>query len=710
VKARLDLSTQVLIGLVAGIAVGLFIGDRASMFQIWGDAYVQLLQMTVLPYVAMSLVGGLGALKAGVASRLGARFALLLLALWVIALLAVFSFPLMFPHIESASFFSTTLLEDSPPLDLVGLYIPANPFNALANNVVPAVVLFSALLGLALITVPHKEAALDAIRALTRAALTPYGLFAIAAVVAGTFDAAQAARVKVYLVAYVATSLLLAFWVLPGLVAALTPIPHRAVLVRTRDALVMAFWTGSLFVVLPLLAEQTRLLLREYTPVPEDDERLPDVIIPAAYNFPHTAKLLSLSFVLFAAWFSGASLHVSRYASLAATGVMVCFGSLNVAIPFLLDMFRIPADAFQLFLATSVVNSRFGTLLSAVHAITMALVVTCAVIGVVRFDVRKLARFAAITIVLAAATIGGTRWLASRMATDTYDLNHVLENMYAVRDRGQAQVFTTTSPPPLPPVTGTVLDRVRERRTLRVGYFDDSLPYAFMNKRGELVGFDIEMALQLARDLGVGLEIVHASRTVLDEGLDPSVCDLVMSGAAVTADRALRVRYTQSYLDETLAFIVLDYRRASFGSWDDVRAAGPLRVGVPIAPYYLDFLKRQLPSATIVKFDTPDRMFQPEDPPLDALVLTAERGSAYTLLHPQYSVVVPKPQPMKIPLAYIVAGRDDALATLVDTWIDLKRKDGTIDELFAHWILGHNATPHKRRWSILDDVLGWTSR
>jgi Na+/H+-dicarboxylate symporter/ABC-type amino acid transport substrate-binding protein len=713
VKARLDLSTQVLIGLVAGIAVGLFIGDRASMFQVWGDAYVQLLQMTVLPYVAMSLVGGLGALKAGAASRLGARFALLLLALWVVALLAVFSFPLMFPHIESASFFSTTLLEDSPPLDLVGLYIPANPFNALANNVVPAVVLFSALLGLALIGVPRKEAALDAIHVLTRAveriarfvvALTPYGLFAIAAVVAGTFDPVQAARVQVYLLAYVATSLLLAFWVLPGIVAALTPIPHRAVLARTRDALIMAFWTGSLFVVLPLLAEQTRMLLREYTPVPDDDARLPDVIIPAAYNFPHTAKLLSLSFILFAAWFSGASLPVSRYASLAATGVLVCFGSLNVAIPFLLDMFRIPADAFQLFLATSVVNSRFGTLLSAVHAITMALVGTCAVIGLVRFNVRKLVRFAAITVVLAGVTIGGTRWLAGRMATTTYDLDTVLENMYAVRDRGQAQVFTTTPPPPLPPLTGTVLDRVRERRMLRVGYFDDSLPYAFTNKRGELVGFDVEMALQLARDLGVGLEIVHASRTMFDEGLDPSVCDLVMSGAAVTADRALHVRYTQSYLDETLAFIVLDYRRASFGSWDDVRAAGPLRIGVPVEPYYLDFLKRQLPAATIVKFDTPDRMFQPEDPPLDALVLTAERGSAYTLLHPQYSVVVPKPKPTKIPLAYIVAGRDDALATLVDTWIDLKRKDGTIDELFAHWILGHNATPQKRRWSILDDA------
>src|SRR6516225_707662 len=168
-RPRLDLSTQVLLGLILGVAVGLFIGERASTLQVWADAYVQLLQMTVLPYVAMSLIAGLGSLPSGVASRLGARLGLLLLALWAIALLAVFAFPLMFPHIESASFFSTTLLEDSPPLDLVGLYIPANPFNALANNIVPAVVLFSALLGLALINVPRKEVALDAINVLNRA-------------------------------------------------------------------------------------------------------------------------------------------------------------------------------------------------------------------------------------------------------------------------------------------------------------------------------------------------------------------------------------------------------------------------------------------------------------------------------------------------------------------------------------------------------------
>ena len=58
-------------------------------------------------------------------------------------------------------------------------------------------------------------------------ALTPLGLFAIAAVTAGTLDLGEAAQLKIYLACYLAVSVLLSLWVLPGLVAALTPVPHR---------------------------------------------------------------------------------------------------------------------------------------------------------------------------------------------------------------------------------------------------------------------------------------------------------------------------------------------------------------------------------------------------------------------------------------------------------------------------------------------------
>jgi Na+/H+-dicarboxylate symporter/ABC-type amino acid transport substrate-binding protein len=718
VKPRISLSGQIFTGILAGVAVGLFFGERTTVLQPVADVYVKLLQMTVLPYVVLSLVGGFGLLNAQEAGRLAVRVGCVLLALWAVSLLAVFALPLMFPRIDSASFFSTTLLDESASFDLIGLYVPSNPFYALANNIVPAVVLFSALLGIALIGVPGKASALGVIEILSAAvsrlakfivALTPYGLFAIAAVTAGTFDLGEAIQLEIYLACYLTISLLLSLWILPGLVAILTPVPYRALLSRTRDALVMAFATGSLLVVLPLLAEQTRELLKEHAGLAPHDERLPDVIIPTAYNFPNAGKLLAIGFVLFAAWFTGASIPPRYYPELAATGVLTLFGSVNVAVPFMLDMFRVPADTFQLFLATSVVGARFGTLLAAMHTLAIATVGTCAVAGLLRIDVRRLVRFGITTLVLAAILIAGTRALVGRATSRPYDKDRVLAGMHALRDRGNARVFRTTAPP-LPPLQGSVLDRVRARKTLRVAYFEDSLPYAFVNGAGDLVGFDVEMAQQLARELNVGLELVPVSRRIFDEGLDPPACDLVMSGAAVTAERSLHVRFSASYLDETLALVVADHRRAEFATWDDVRAAQPLRLGVPALPYFLKEIQKELPTAVIVPLASPEEMFERRDAPLDALVLTAERGSAYTLLHPAYSVVVPRPRQFKVPLAYVIAGHDDALAAVVDTWIDLKRKDGTIDELFAHWILGRNATPKEPRWSVLDDVLHWGRR
>ena len=188
-------------------------------------------------------------------------------------LAAVFLMPLTFPAIQNAFFFSTTLVEERAPLDFVALYIPSNPFQSLANSIVPAVVLFSAFLGAALMGIEKKEPLLGSLQVLERMLaranrfslrLTPLGLFAIAAVTVGTADTEQMGRLRVFLIGYAAMSLLLALWILPGLVACLTPIPARRILQSTRDALITAFITGELFIVLPALIDRSKALLEEH--------------------------------------------------------------------------------------------------------------------------------------------------------------------------------------------------------------------------------------------------------------------------------------------------------------------------------------------------------------------------------------------------------------------------------------------------------------
>lgn len=704
---------KVITSLVAGIACGLFLGERAEPMQILASGFVKLLQMTVLPYVVLSIISSLGALSFEDARRLGLRVGLVILGLWALTIVFVLLMPLTFPSVERGSFFSTSMLEKPHPFNFVDLFIPSNPFHSLANNIVPAIVLFSVIVGVALIGVPEKQKLLDvmhvAIQAISRATrfivkLTPYGIFAIATHAAGTLSLEQIGRIEIYLVAYVAIVLLMSFWVLPALVTALTHIPLRDVFQPNRDALMTAFVAGDVFIVLPSLMDACEQALRRHNIGTSLEQKLPEVIVPASFNFPHTGKLLSLSFILFAGWFADSALSWQEYPHFATAGILTIFGSLNAAVPFLLDLFRIPADTFQLFLATSVINARFGSLLAAVHLIVVALIGTVAIAGAVRFQPARLIRYGAITLILTAGTILGLRAVFARMLRPNSDGAAIINNLRPLFPAPPPVPIPPNSPPP-PQHPGGVYESILARGVVRVCLFENRIPFVYQNAHGELVGFEVEAANLLAREFDAKVEFLLIPTRDFEMALDSDRCDIVMSGVALTPRREGKVLFSKSYLDETLAFVTLDHRRHEFSDWSSIRSLGRLRLAVPALPHYLQLIGDRLPGAEVVAMDL-DGISLNAGSGFDAYVLPAEMASAATLLKPAFSVVVPGPEPIRIPIAYPVARRDDHWVRIVDDWIELRQKDGTFDRLYRHWILGQSARPRGRRWSILDNVIG----
>ena len=97
-KKKLDMPGKILIGLGLGILTGLFFGELAAPLKIAGDAFVGLLQMTVLPYIVLALIGGIGKLTAHQSRLMLTRVALIILVLWLIGLGSVLLFgPDFFP-------------------------------------------------------------------------------------------------------------------------------------------------------------------------------------------------------------------------------------------------------------------------------------------------------------------------------------------------------------------------------------------------------------------------------------------------------------------------------------------------------------------------------------------------------------------------------------------------------------------------------------
>jgi hypothetical protein len=62
---------------------------------------------------------------------------------------------------------------------------------------------------------------------------------------------------------------------------------------------------------------------------------------------------------------------------------------------------------------------------------------------------------------------------------------------------------------------------------------------------------------------------------------------------------------------------------------------------------------------------------------------------------------------LKLPVAYLLPRGDWEMVGFINTWIELKKRDRTINALYDYWILGKNAVPQQPRWSVLRNVLHW---
>ncbi len=319
---RMSLATKVLIGFVVGVVAGVFFGELISPLGIVGDAYIGLLQMTVLPYVFVSLIFGLGRLSSGNAGILVKRAITLLGILWAVALVFIVVMPLAYPQAESGSYFSTSLVEPSPKFDFINLFIPKNPFNSLATGTVPAVVVFAMGVGAALIGIENKQPILDALDTISTslsrvskfiARLSPIGVFAITARAAGTLDFAEMQSLEIYFATYLVFWFALAIWFLPMFATAVLPLKYREIMGPARDALITAFATGSVFVVLPLLADHAKDLVKRCAPESKDAPGAVDVLIPLAFAFPGPGEILILGFIVFASWLSGVAISLAQW-------------------------------------------------------------------------------------------------------------------------------------------------------------------------------------------------------------------------------------------------------------------------------------------------------------------------------------------------------------------------------------------------------------
>jgi hypothetical protein len=89
------------------------------------------------------------------------------------------------------------------------------------------------------------------------------------------------------------------------------------------------------------------------------------------------------------------------------------------------------------------------------------------------------------------------------------------------------------------------------------------------------------------------------------------------------------------------------------------------------------------------------------------MLYSAESGSAWAMVYPRFTVAIPKPGLVAIPMAFAMARDNPSFAEYVESWFALKRGEEFFKRLYNHWILGKTETRVEPRWSIIRNVLGW---
>ena len=416
-------------------------------------------------------------------------------------------------------------------------------------------------------------------------------------------------------------------------------------------------------------------------------------------------------FVIFAGWYVGSAVAFGDFPLMMAAGLASLFGGTVLALPFLLDLLRLPADLFSVFVTVDVIGSRFGTLLAVMHYIVIAMIGTFALDGRLRFRLVPLLRFAVISTLIVAGTLIGIRAFYTHVYVQPYRQDQILAGLSLI-ESPQPKTVYREAPEEILRETGAAIsfDRFEERGTLRVCYRPARYPLSYFNRSGELIGFDVEMMHRFARYLGVEIEFLPI-RSVEEalQRLNSPYCDLLASLGQIGPQLTRHAAATSPVLSSPLGVLVRDHRRHAFQRWSDLQGMEELRIAVSSDAVSQALRAQWLPNATPIGFNTIaefEEILASGAADVDAALVPAEMGSAWTLKYPSFSVVVPSPN-VFVPLGYAVARGDNDFLLYFNTWLLNAQGAGVIDRLYRYWMLGQVQEAQPPRWSVIRDVLGW---
>ena len=94
----------------------------------------------------------------------------------------------------------------------------------------------------------------------------------------------------------------------------------------------------------------------------------------------------------------------------------------------------------------------------------------------------------------------------------------------------------------------STLEQITKRCQLRVGFEAGYLPFEMADKKGRFIGFDIDMAKEMAKAMGVKFVPVNTAWDGIIPALITKKFDIIMSGMTATQERNLKINFADPYI------------------------------------------------------------------------------------------------------------------------------------------------------------------
>jgi Na+/H+-dicarboxylate symporter len=280
---RLKLHTKILIGLIAGVLLGLALGEKAAVIEPVGKIFLRLITMIVVPLVLVSLMlgtAGVGDIKK--VGRMGAKTLAYFIATTVIAITVGLLFAnvtkpglglsketqaQLYKSYESKAQIGLEKIKEKPStIDIFVNIVPTNPLQALVEGNMLQVIFLGLVFGTVLTMIKKEksenllrwlDALNDAIIEVVHLAmkLAPFGVLALIAGVVGQFGLNILFTLLKYALAVIGGLAVYTFTFNTLSVALLGKMSPRRFYKGIKDAMIIAFSTSSSNATLPVAME-----------------------------------------------------------------------------------------------------------------------------------------------------------------------------------------------------------------------------------------------------------------------------------------------------------------------------------------------------------------------------------------------------------------------------------------------------------------------